>query len=274
MHEESIYNLYYSSIKTLDTNQTNNNQIQSLKDMKINLLKPPNFEPPLRGKTAAEFYHLNSKKILTSKFTIPSKEHGTFGLPKSAYTLTKNDENKIIPTLHLMRMTSCSRVNEIEQCCHIHLRPPVPKLKDAPIQGLSSNVNFINNNRERAMSMRPKPVKTSVNFLKKGNYGTPPCYLEKVKDTITKEKEFIQMISEARNSTQSTRIELSKEEIEKLKDGLLRKYDEVNKRYQSITHVSKVYSLGIKRKKEGCEKELLQIEKDFKMLEKERIVID
>lgn len=46
------------------------------------------------------------------------------------------------------------------------------------------------------------------------------------------------------------------EEIKKLRDGLKAKWDAVNKEYQNITHIKQIDTVGLKRKKEGCEKEL------------------
>ena len=272
--EETIYQLYASKCENNTNDDTSQVKKQSLKSTKINLLKKPNFNPPQTGIVASEFYFLNSKKNLVSTFTQPVKEHATFGLPKKAYQITKNDENKIIPTLHNMRNRSAQRSSEIEKSDKTHYRPPIPKFSETPIQGLQSNLNFINVNRERAQSMRPKTFKRELDYLKKHNYGKAPNYLEVVKEIVGKEKEYIQMVSEIKNPTKTNRLELNQDEINKLKEGLIEKYKTVNKEYQSITHVSKIYSHGVKRKKEFCEKELMQIEKDLKVLEKGKILIE
>ena len=67
---------------------------------------------------------------------------------------------------------------------------------------------------------------------------------------------------------------LSQQEAQELREGLRRKWNAVNKEYQSLTHISKIDTQGLKRRKEGCEKELAQLEKDIGLLEKQYIFVD
>jgi hypothetical protein len=67
---------------------------------------------------------------------------------------------------------------------------------------------------------------------------------------------------------------LSEAEVAELRDGLKRKWEAVNQEYQKITHISRVDTLGLKRKKEACEKELAEIEQDMKKLSKQYIFVD
>lgn len=64
------------------------------------------------------------------------------------------------------------------------------------------------------------------------------------------------------------------EEIKKLREGLRAKWNAVNKEYQNITHINKIDTVGLKRRKEGCEKELAQLEKDMEKLDKQYIFVD
>ena len=54
---------------------------------------------------------------------------------------------------------------------------------------------------------------------------------------------------------------MNKEEVENLREGLKKRWDQVHSEYQSITHVSKFDTVGLTRKKEGCERELDRLEK-------------
>jgi hypothetical protein len=194
--------------------------------------------------------------------------HATFGLPKQLNKAAttgdfKHKRHQMLPP-----------VTKFDYKDKKTPKPPVPSINDAPVLGLTSNVNFIDENRRRAMSLKPKPRPEAPNFLKKKEYGHPPEYLDAIKTTINKEMEYLNMITQAQNRQVISKYELPKNEIEELKAALLKKYDEVNKEYQGITHVSKVYSEGIKRRKERCEKELVQIEKDLKLLDKENIFVD
>jgi len=59
-----------------------------------------------------------------------------------------------------------------------------------------------------------------------------------------------------------------------LRDGLKAKWETVNKEYQTITHLRKIDTVGLKRKKENCEKELGQLEKDIERLNKQYVFVD
>lgn len=273
MAEETIYKLYECSLPPIaQDNDIKRRQI--LKETKINLLKEPNFQAPSRAKTAAEFYHLNSKKILTSTFSIQKRQHGSFGLPKTAYKVQRTEDNKILPTMHLQTGELAARQYEFEPSDKTHYKPPVPLVKEGPVQGLSSNLNFIAVNRERAQSLRPPKPKKDIDFLAKPNYGREPGYLARVNETISKEKEYLQMIAQAKAPKAPAVAPLSAEEIQELREALKRRREEINKEYQSITHVSKVYSQTVKRKKEACEKALMKIESDMRLLEKDQILVD
>ena len=67
---------------------------------------------------------------------------------------------------------------------------------------------------------------------------------------------------------------MSAEEIVALKEGLKKKWDAVNHEYQTIAHIRKIDTQGLKRKKENCEKELAQIERDLALLEKPFVFVD
>jgi RPA family protein len=64
------------------------------------------------------------------------------------------------------------------------------------------------------------------------------------------------------------------EEVEEIRSALQKKWDYVNKEYQTITHIRMVDTQGLKRQKERCEHELAQIEKDLEKLNKTYIFVD
>lgn len=81
---------------------------------------------------------------------------------------------------------------------------------------------------------------------------------------------------------------LSQEEVETLRVGLKQKWDIVNKEYQMLTHKSVLDTVGLRKRliislfvfinlfyrKENCEKELTQIEKDLEKLNKGLVFVD
>ena len=67
---------------------------------------------------------------------------------------------------------------------------------------------------------------------------------------------------------------MTPEEVVKLREGLKKKWAAVNKEYQTITHIKQIDTIGLKRKKETCEKELKQLEADIAKLNKQYIFVD
>jgi len=63
-------------------------------------------------------------------------------------------------------------------------------------------------------------------------------------------------------------------EKEELIAALKKKWEVVHKEYQTLTHKGKLDTLGLKNKKESCEKELQQLEKDIAKLSKNFIFVD
>lgn len=72
----------------------------------------------------------------------------------------------------------------------------IPALRDAPIQGIKSDKNYIKSNIVEAVSMGNRKLKTEKNWTKKKNYGKVPKYLEREKKRIKEEYEYIRGIQQ------------------------------------------------------------------------------
>ena len=110
-------------------------------------------------------------------------------------------------------------------------------------------------------------------FLHKDEYGRVPSYLEDVKREVEEEREFIEHMIEQQELEESggeaVGRELSEEERQELLSALRERWNEVNRRYQRMSHQTITTSnstLGQVRLKEGCERELDELEKDIERL--------
>jgi hypothetical protein len=154
-------------------------------------------------------------------------------------------------------------------------KPAVPKKEEAPILGLKTEKNFIVSNAVEVILKAPKAEPAEMDPLRKKNYGQVPNYLQKVKTDIEEEYTTLrQLKEEQQKEEEKQKYLMSAEEIQALKEGLKKKWEAVNKEYQTITHIRKPDTQGLKRKKENCEKELAQIEKDLALLEKPFVFVD
>jgi len=151
----------------------------------------------------------------------------------------------------------------------------VPKKDEAPILGLKTSKNYIISNAVEVILKPAKAAPASNDYLNKKNYGQVPGYLEKVKNDIDEEYNTLrQLKQEQQDEEERQKFLMGAEEIERLKEGLKSKWDSVNREYQTITHIRKPDTQGLKRKKETCEKQMIQIEKDLALLEKPFVFVD
>jgi len=125
------------------------------------------------------------------------------------------------------------------------------------------------------MLLQPKVKEDPIKYTKKQEYGKVPQYLQEIKHEMNREYEHIKALQQQEEEEGAKeKFALSEEEVKILREGLKRKWEAVNKDYQQITHISKMDTVGLRRRKEDCERELAQIEKDMAKLNKAYIFVD
>lgn len=67
---------------------------------------------------------------------------------------------------------------------------------------------------------------------------------------------------------------LSEYEVEKIREGLKNKWNEINHEYQKLTHVQVFDPFGLRVRKENYEKQLAEIEADIKKLNKNYVFVE
>ena len=156
------------------------------------------------------------------------------------------------------------------------MKAAVPKKDEKPIMGLTSDKNYIVSNAVENILAAPK-VKDNLgrDYTKKKNFGKTPGYLKKIKNEIDQEYELVrEMQMEEEQQKDRDKFLLPEDEREELIGALKKKWEVVHKQYQEITHVQKIDTVGLRRKKENCEQELRQLEKDIEKLSKKFIFVD
>ena len=142
--------------------------------------------------------------------------------------------------------------------------------------GLVSDKNYIVANAVENILAAPKVTgNQDQDYLKKKTYGKVPKYLKNIKNEIEDEYKYVQDLHrEEEAELEQQQFLLPDDERKELIDGLKKKWEVVHKEYQTLTHLAKVDSLGKKNKKERCEAELAQIEKDIEKLQRQYIFVD
>lgn len=240
------------------------------KTHKIGLLKADATLPADRPVLLAEHDKLLSRENLVSSFSIPRRQHATFGLPdgQSKPTPLTRKLPVQVPGTTVPGPNGTSTFQPKP-----HLKPPVPARTEAPLQGLSSNADFIRKNQFWATSLKPPAAPEPMDYTKKVTYGKIPDYLDTIKMTIDKENAFLKELHERRTVKPEPVHELPAEEITELKDRLGQRHHELTQAYQRLTHVTKNNTIGFIRRKEGLEKALGDVERDLACLAKDKILI-
>lgn len=159
--------------------------------------------------------------------------------------------------------------------------PAVPKATDRPVMGLQSTKNYVTANAVEAIlavpGHRARVTDQQPVYRTKVDYGKVPAYLSDVKAEIERENEMIESYIAAQEPQDEAGAEegqlMDAAERDALVDALKTKWDAVNKKYQRISHIVKLDTLGKMRRKQGLEEELTQLEKDIQALEDRQVVV-
>jgi len=197
--------------------------------------------------------------------------HATMGLPR--------DKSKV-------NSAKIAQMRSTQQQCYtgamgqtlnrFKTKPPVPKIDEVPLMGITSDKNFIRSNKENTVNLRPPETKETTDFLKKKDFGQVPEYLDRVKQTVADELECIKQAEAERNRKPERYAKLPAEEKEALRKNLIKKFEQINHEYQKITYIPPAIedTIGLKKKRNYCETQLALIEKYLAMLNKDEIIVD
>jgi len=148
----------------------------------------------------------------------------------------------------------------------------------SPISKSNTTRNYI---KENTMSMILSEAKSSptgtMDYMSKPDYGQTPIYLNKVKNQIESEKEYVRTMlakqqEEKERDEPKTRLLPESERLELLAD-LKSKWTVVNKQYQLMTHLVTLDTTGKIRRKEESEQQLSQLERAIERLSKKNVYV-
>lgn len=151
-------------------------------------------------------------------------------------------------------------------------KPAVPHRDERPVYGLKTSKNFVVSNAVENILAAPRVKNTGgPDYRNKADYGKVPAYLGDVKEQIAQEQEMIAEMLAANDggSEYEQVVELSEADRADLIRALKDKWDAVNAQYQLITFKrisSSNSTVGAVKRKEDCEAQLAQLEKDIERL--------
>merc|ERR1712023_73696 len=137
--------------------------------------------------------------------------------------------------------------------------------------------NFIKKNAiDVILKSTKKTPEKEVRYVEKSEYGKVPAYLMEVKNDIEKEKLFIEDMlekSKAASETEQKSRVMDEAEKEELLDALKLKWQDVNEKYQKISHIVDHDTIGKKARKEQYEAEMDELEAAIRKLSKGTVLI-
>ena len=199
----------------------------------------------------------------------------SMGLPKGGYKINpekfyrKNHQYKILPP----PVEKIKSNNEVK-------KPSIINSNEKPIMGLKSQKNYITSNAIDNILMEPRKIKLPSEkdldfFSTKKNYGKIPNYLKRAKSANQRNLyEKLRVQNENERYRNKMKKVLDNKELQLLREGLVKKLDELQKAYGRISHRNKFDTLVSKNYKEGLEKEMEQVKKDLESICKEIVTVD
>ena len=199
----------------------------------------------------------------------------SMGLPKGGYKINpekfyrKNHQYKILPP----PVEKIKSNNEVK-------KPAIINSNEKPIMGLKSQKNYVTANAIDNILMEPRKIKLPSEkdldfFLTKKNYGKIPNYLKRAKSANQRNlDEKLRVQNENERYRNKMKKVLDNKELQLLREGLVKKLDELQKTYGRISHRNKFDTLVSKNYKEGLEKEMEQVKKDLESICKEIVTVD
>jgi hypothetical protein len=175
------------------------------------------------------------------------------------------------PKTYLRKGTRATKIPLVEQHPVIRnkesYKPPVPSRNDKPLQGLTTDKNYITCNAIEAINSIPKQMKGGEVRLH-DEYGKVPSYLSSIKATIEHEKRLVEMyVAEQCGSSKEEEIQtMDDTERWELINRLKQRWDDVNSVYQKYCHKVLLDTPGEIKRKASQEAELKQLEEYIEKL--------
>ncbi|PRP88341.1 enkurin-like [Planoprotostelium fungivorum] len=142
----------------------------------------------------------------------------------------------------------------------------VPKVDEKPVMGIVTQKNFVKTNRVDAATTTPKKTASAeFDYTKKPDFGKPPKYLEKVKETLKQEEQNKKDAEEREKQAGKPRMRaITAEEREEMLSGLRANYERVQGVYRQMPVA--LNTLAQRQRKEEYEQQLDLLENDIQLL--------
>lgn len=155
---------------------------------------------------------------------------------------------------------------------HDKLKAPIPKKEEKPVMGLKTDKNFVVANAvENILSIPKKQAAQSQRAVDRSDYGAVPEYISKIKSELKTQYSLVDSYKQRKAQDEERYSQLDAAEVQQLRYGLQRRWEVLNKEFQTMGFSVETYSQ--KRHQEDVEKELRSVEAALQKINKPVIYI-
>jgi hypothetical protein len=155
---------------------------------------------------------------------------------------------------------------------HDKLKAPIPKKEEKPVMGLKTDKNFVVANAvENILSIPKKQTVNQPRAVDRNDYGAVPEYISKIKTELKTQYALVDSYKQRKAQDEERYSQLDAAEVQQLRSGLQRRWEVLNKEFQTMGFSVETYSQ--KRHQEDVEKELRAVEAALQKINKPVIYI-
>lgn len=153
-------------------------------------------------------------------------------------------------------------------------KPDVPGRQEKPVMGLKSDINFVRANatEKSASASSERADATQLRAVDRPGFGQVPKYLGRIKADIAQRREMVATMDRQTHAANDLWSELTESEKNDLRDGLQRRWDALNKAYQT-KGFSNAGTPSQKLQQEQLETNLRAVEFALQKLSREHVFI-
>ena len=151
-------------------------------------------------------------------------------------------------------------------------KPAVPKREEKPVMGLSTDKNFVVANAvENILAVPKKQAAQETRAVDKNTYGRVPTYIQKTKAELQKQYALVDKFGASGKQVEDKFTQLSAGEVSELRAGLQKRWDILNKEFQTMGF--NLETRTQKKRQETVEGELRALEAALAKVNKPNIFI-
>ncbi|AIN98645.1 hypothetical protein LPMP_240100 [Leishmania panamensis] len=159
-------------------------------------------------------------------------------------------------------------------CHHEKTKPDVPLRTERPVMGLRTEKNFVVANAvENTMAVPTKVMPApQPRATDREDFGKVPQYITEIKGDLNARKQMLEDLKAADRGAQERWSEISLSELAQLRDGLQRRWDILNKDYQT-KGFSKLETPSQRAHQELVERQLVAVEFAMQKLSRQHVFV-